>query len=154
MCIQSALCYETAGCLLISAWLFTLRVLEQKKVGTSLWNCTVTQCIPLKRVILKQHWPTAHWLTSQSGWSKFEFSYMQIKQQRKDTLKQTSHFNNDFSCAFLLLSIPRLMKKGLEGEVLKTHELPSLVISVSKNPNAYKLAWNFLRANWQELVKK
>lgn len=47
-----------------------------------------------------------------------------------------------------------LMKKGLEGEVLKTHELPSLVISVSKNPNAYKLAWNFLRANWQELVKK
>ncbi|XP_026799508.3 endoplasmic reticulum aminopeptidase 1 [Pangasianodon hypophthalmus] len=47
-----------------------------------------------------------------------------------------------------------LMERGLEGDVLKTHELPSLVISVSKNPNAYKLAWNFLRANWQELVKK
>lgn len=53
-----------------------------------------------------------------------------------------------------MLSKPRLMEKGLEGDVLKTHELPSLVISVSKNPNAYKLAWNFLRANWQKLVKK
>ncbi|KAK3521833.1 hypothetical protein QTP70_018566 [Hemibagrus guttatus] len=47
-----------------------------------------------------------------------------------------------------------LMKRGLEGDVVKTHELPSLVISVSKSPKAYKLAWNFLRANWQELVKK
>ncbi|KAF7701086.1 endoplasmic reticulum aminopeptidase 1 isoform X1 [Silurus meridionalis] len=47
-----------------------------------------------------------------------------------------------------------LMEKGLEGNVLKTHELPSFVISVSKNPNAYKLAWNFLKANWQDLVKK
>ncbi|XP_072514582.1 endoplasmic reticulum aminopeptidase 1 [Salminus brasiliensis] len=47
-----------------------------------------------------------------------------------------------------------LMEKGLEGEIVKTHELPSLVISVSKNPKAYKLAWDFLRSNWQKLVKK
>ncbi|TSM28089.1 Endoplasmic reticulum aminopeptidase 1 [Bagarius yarrelli] len=47
-----------------------------------------------------------------------------------------------------------LMDQGLKGDVVKTHELPSLVISVSKNPNAYKLAWNFLRTNWNELVKK
>ncbi|XP_066507642.1 endoplasmic reticulum aminopeptidase 1 [Hoplias malabaricus] len=47
-----------------------------------------------------------------------------------------------------------LMEKGLEGDILKTHELPSLVISVSKNPKAYTLAWDFLRSNWQKLVKK
>ncbi|KAG9262956.1 endoplasmic reticulum aminopeptidase 1 [Astyanax mexicanus] len=47
-----------------------------------------------------------------------------------------------------------LMEKGLEGEILKTHELPSLIISVSKNPTAYRLAWDFLTANWQKLVKK
>ncbi|XP_076842765.1 endoplasmic reticulum aminopeptidase 1 [Brachyhypopomus gauderio] len=47
-----------------------------------------------------------------------------------------------------------LLEKGLKGEVLKTHELPSLLISVSKNPKAYKIAWDFLRSNWQELVKK
>ncbi|XP_062870320.1 endoplasmic reticulum aminopeptidase 1 [Trichomycterus rosablanca] len=47
-----------------------------------------------------------------------------------------------------------LMESGLEGDILKTHELPSLVISISKNPNAYKLAWDFLKSNWPTLVKK
>ncbi|XP_017549208.2 endoplasmic reticulum aminopeptidase 1 [Pygocentrus nattereri] len=47
-----------------------------------------------------------------------------------------------------------LIERGLEGDILKTHELPSLVISVSKNPQAYKLAWDFLRTNWQKLVQK
>lgn len=46
------------------------------------------------------------------------------------------------------------MEKGLEGDILKTHELPSLVISVSKNPKGYRLAWDFLRSNWQKLIKK
>lgn len=59
VCIHSVLCYETTGCLRTSAWLCTPRVLEQKKVGTSLWKCTVTRCILQKRVRLKQRLPTA-----------------------------------------------------------------------------------------------
>uniref|UniRef100_A0A4W4H0M7 Aminopeptidase n=1 Tax=Electrophorus electricus TaxID=8005 RepID=A0A4W4H0M7_ELEEL len=47
-----------------------------------------------------------------------------------------------------------LLERALKGDMLKTHELPSLLISVSKNPKSYKMAWDFLKSNWQELVKK
>lgn len=46
------------------------------------------------------------------------------------------------------------MEQGLAGDVLKTQDLPSLLVSVSKNPKGYKHAWDFLRANWETLVKK
>uniref|UniRef100_A0A4W6EN50 Aminopeptidase n=1 Tax=Lates calcarifer TaxID=8187 RepID=A0A4W6EN50_LATCA len=40
------------------------------------------------------------------------------------------------------------------GEVMKTQDLPDVVVSVAKNPHGYKLAWDFLRANWHTLIKK
>jgi adipocyte-derived leucine aminopeptidase len=49
---------------------------------------------------------------------------------------------------------PRLMEQSLAGEVMKTQDLPHVVISVSRNPKGYKLAWDFLRHNWHTLVKK
>lgn len=56
--------------------------------------------------------------------------------------------------SYLMHFDSRLMERCLEGDILKTHELPSLVISISKNPKAYKLAWEFLKSNWQNLIKK
>ncbi|XP_051541059.1 endoplasmic reticulum aminopeptidase 1 isoform X2 [Myxocyprinus asiaticus] len=47
-----------------------------------------------------------------------------------------------------------LLERSIEGQILKTQDLPSLVISVSKNPKGYKLAWEFLKTNWGKLVKK
>nr|XP_055063413.1 endoplasmic reticulum aminopeptidase 1 isoform X2 [Misgurnus anguillicaudatus] len=47
-----------------------------------------------------------------------------------------------------------LLDRSIDGNILKTHELPSLIISVSKNQKGYKLAWEFLKANWGKLVKK
>ncbi|XP_071388973.1 endoplasmic reticulum aminopeptidase 1b [Centroberyx affinis] len=47
-----------------------------------------------------------------------------------------------------------MMEQSLHGEVMKTHDLPHVVISISKNPRGYKLGWDFLRANWHALVKK
>uniref|UniRef100_A0A671KCM9 Aminopeptidase n=1 Tax=Sinocyclocheilus anshuiensis TaxID=1608454 RepID=A0A671KCM9_9TELE len=44
--------------------------------------------------------------------------------------------------------------KCLVGEVMKTQDLPYVVTSVSKNPKAYKHAWDFLKANWDALIKK
>uniref|UniRef100_A0A8C2HTU8 Aminopeptidase n=1 Tax=Cyprinus carpio TaxID=7962 RepID=A0A8C2HTU8_CYPCA len=38
--------------------------------------------------------------------------------------------------------------------LMKTQDLPSLVITVSKNPKGFKLAWDFLKTNWGKLVKK
>uniref|UniRef100_A0A8C2WGQ6 Aminopeptidase n=1 Tax=Cyclopterus lumpus TaxID=8103 RepID=A0A8C2WGQ6_CYCLU len=48
----------------------------------------------------------------------------------------------------------RMMEQSLHGEVMKTQDLPGVVVSVSKNPRGYKLAWDFLRANWPTLIKK
>uniref|UniRef100_A0A9J8CNR0 Aminopeptidase n=1 Tax=Cyprinus carpio carpio TaxID=630221 RepID=A0A9J8CNR0_CYPCA len=43
---------------------------------------------------------------------------------------------------------------NLVGEVMKTQDLPYVVTSVSKNPKAYKHSWDFLKANWDALIKK
>ncbi|KAM6930481.1 endoplasmic reticulum aminopeptidase 1b [Xenentodon cancila] len=47
-----------------------------------------------------------------------------------------------------------MMEQSLHGEVMKTQDLPDVVVSVSKNPKGYKLAWDFLRAHWHTLIKK
>lgn len=47
-----------------------------------------------------------------------------------------------------------MMAESLRGEVMKTQDLPDVIVSVSRNPHGYKLAWDFLRANWDTLIKK
>ncbi|XP_056323403.1 LOW QUALITY PROTEIN: endoplasmic reticulum aminopeptidase 1-like [Danio aesculapii] len=47
-----------------------------------------------------------------------------------------------------------LLERSSEGEIMKTQDLPSMLISVSKNPKGFKLAWDFLKSNWGKLVKK
>uniref|UniRef100_A0A3B5A9F3 Aminopeptidase n=1 Tax=Stegastes partitus TaxID=144197 RepID=A0A3B5A9F3_9TELE len=47
-----------------------------------------------------------------------------------------------------------LMEQSLHGEVMKTQDLPDVIVSISKNPHGYKLAWDFLRAHWHTLIKK
>ncbi|XP_074526657.1 endoplasmic reticulum aminopeptidase 1-like [Halichoeres trimaculatus] len=47
-----------------------------------------------------------------------------------------------------------MMEQSLHGEVMKTQDLPDVIVSISKNPHGYKLAWDFMRANWNTLVKK
>uniref|UniRef100_A0A8C4HN45 Aminopeptidase n=1 Tax=Dicentrarchus labrax TaxID=13489 RepID=A0A8C4HN45_DICLA len=44
--------------------------------------------------------------------------------------------------------------QSLHGEVMKTQDLPDVIVSVSRNPRGYKLAWDFFRANWHTLIKK
>uniref|UniRef100_A0A8C6XE13 Aminopeptidase n=1 Tax=Naja naja TaxID=35670 RepID=A0A8C6XE13_NAJNA len=47
-----------------------------------------------------------------------------------------------------------LMDQALQGDIIKTQELPSIINSVGRNPYGYQLAWKFLKENWQKLVKK
>uniref|UniRef100_A0A674N812 Aminopeptidase n=1 Tax=Takifugu rubripes TaxID=31033 RepID=A0A674N812_TAKRU len=42
----------------------------------------------------------------------------------------------------------------LRGEVMKLQDLPDVLVTISRNPHGYKLAWDFLRANWHTLIKK
>lgn len=55
---------------------------------------------------------------------------------------------------FFFLVLSRLLERSIEGEIMKTQDLPSLIISVSQNPKGFKLAWDFLKTNWGKLVKK
>ncbi|KAK5870873.1 hypothetical protein PBY51_003783 [Eleginops maclovinus] len=47
-----------------------------------------------------------------------------------------------------------MMEQSLHGEVMKTQDLPDVMVSVSRNPQGYKMGWDFLRANWHILIKK
>lgn len=47
-----------------------------------------------------------------------------------------------------------MMEQSLSGEIMKTQDLPDVVVAVSKNPHGYKLGWDFLRAHWHTLIKK
>ncbi|XP_041041968.1 endoplasmic reticulum aminopeptidase 1b isoform X1 [Carcharodon carcharias] len=47
-----------------------------------------------------------------------------------------------------------LMDQGLQGDIVKIQDLPSVVISVGKNPTGYHLAWEFLKKNWDKLIEK
>jgi len=70
-------------------------------------------------------------------------------------LWKQGHISALFSlCAHFLYSACRMMEQSLHGEVMKTQDLPDVVVSVSKNPRGYKLAWDFLRANWHTMIKK
>ncbi|XP_041956437.1 endoplasmic reticulum aminopeptidase 2 [Alosa sapidissima] len=48
----------------------------------------------------------------------------------------------------------RILYLGMEGQVIKTMDLPSLIINVARNPNGHILAWNFVKKNWNSLVEK
>ncbi|KAF3849458.1 hypothetical protein F7725_019177 [Dissostichus mawsoni] len=47
-----------------------------------------------------------------------------------------------------------MMEHSLSNVVMKTQDLPDVMVSVSRNPHGYKMAWDFLRANWHILIKK
>ncbi|KAL4609489.1 endoplasmic reticulum aminopeptidase 1-like isoform X1 [Arapaima gigas] len=70
--------------------------------------------------------------------------YASVKSQIKSALSTTP----------LPHKLQWIMEQSLEGEVLKTQDLPYVVVSVSRNPKGYKHAWDFLRANWDRLLKK
>ncbi|XP_047447734.1 endoplasmic reticulum aminopeptidase 2 [Mugil cephalus] len=50
--------------------------------------------------------------------------------------------------------LQRLLTLGLEGKVIRSQDLSSLIIMVARNPQGYYLAWNFVKTNWDTLVQK
>lgn len=47
-----------------------------------------------------------------------------------------------------------LMDESLKGDLVKTQELPHMVVMVSSNRIGHMLAWQFLKKNWDELTQK
>uniref|UniRef100_U3IG19 Aminopeptidase n=1 Tax=Anas platyrhynchos platyrhynchos TaxID=8840 RepID=U3IG19_ANAPP len=70
-------------------------------------------------------------------------------------------FSIDKSRIELALSFTRnkdklqwLLDQGLRGDIIKTQDLPHIILYVARNPSGYQLAWTFLKENWEKLVEK
>ncbi|XP_061115379.1 endoplasmic reticulum aminopeptidase 2-like [Conger conger] len=48
----------------------------------------------------------------------------------------------------------RLINLAMEGEVIRTQDLGSVIVAISLNPAGQTLAWNFLQKNWKQLLEK
>uniref|UniRef100_A0A1A7WRZ8 Aminopeptidase n=1 Tax=Iconisemion striatum TaxID=60296 RepID=A0A1A7WRZ8_9TELE len=83
------------------------------------------------------------------GW---DFLFEKYRSSLQMSLK--SRFKTAMAVSPLQDKLQWMMEQSLLGEVMKTQDLPDVVVSVAKNPRGYKLAWDFLRANWVTLVKK
>ncbi|XP_056274519.1 endoplasmic reticulum aminopeptidase 2 [Pseudoliparis swirei] len=47
-----------------------------------------------------------------------------------------------------------LLELGLEGKVVRSQDLASLITMVARNPWGHQLAWTFAKTNWDTLVQK
>uniref|UniRef100_A0AAZ3RSH4 Aminopeptidase n=1 Tax=Oncorhynchus tshawytscha TaxID=74940 RepID=A0AAZ3RSH4_ONCTS len=50
--------------------------------------------------------------------------------------------------------LTRLLELGLEGEVIRTQDLDSLIAMVARNPRGRHLAWSYVQKYWSTLVDK
>uniref|UniRef100_A0A671VTL7 Aminopeptidase n=1 Tax=Sparus aurata TaxID=8175 RepID=A0A671VTL7_SPAAU len=50
--------------------------------------------------------------------------------------------------------LQRLLELGLEGKVIRSQDLSTLILMVARNPRGHHLAWNFVKKNWDTLVQK
>ncbi|KAL2087680.1 hypothetical protein ACEWY4_016508 [Coilia grayii] len=86
---------------------------------------------------------------TEAGWDfLLEKYFLSISPSERSSIKAALAYSP------LAHKLQWMLEKSLEGEVLKTHDLPSLIVTVSKNPKGYELAWSFMRAHWYKLVSK
>ncbi|KAM8887021.1 endoplasmic reticulum aminopeptidase 1b isoform 1-T5 [Spinachia spinachia] len=83
------------------------------------------------------------------GW---DFLFEEYRRSLQMSLK--SRLKSAMTISHLQDKLEWMMEQSLRGEVMKTQDLPGVVVSVSRNPRGYRLAWDFLRANWHTLIKK
>ncbi|RXN21178.1 endoplasmic reticulum aminopeptidase 2 [Labeo rohita] len=50
--------------------------------------------------------------------------------------------------------LSRLLQLGMDGTLIKTQDLSSLIYMVARNPVGHFLAWDFVKKHWNELVEK
>uniref|UniRef100_A0A8D1ZCB2 Aminopeptidase n=1 Tax=Sus scrofa TaxID=9823 RepID=A0A8D1ZCB2_PIG len=48
----------------------------------------------------------------------------------------------------------KLIDLGMEGKVIKTQDLASLLYAIARNPKGQQLAWNFVKENWTHLLER
>ncbi|XP_076855099.1 endoplasmic reticulum aminopeptidase 1b [Brachyhypopomus gauderio] len=86
---------------------------------------------------------------TEEGW---DFLFEKYQETMYTSLK--SRIKSALSISPLAHKLKWMMEQSLEGSIMKTQDLPYVVTSVSRNPKGHKHAWEFLRANWNSLIKK
>lgn len=83
----------------------------------------------------------------------------------RDTNKLTRYVQSSILCQFnsifdiITFSLcvcfyHRLLELGVEGEVIRTQDLDSLIVMVARNPRGHHLAWSYVQKYWSTLVDK
>lgn len=83
------------------------------------------------------------------GW---DFLFNKYRQSMQMSVK--SRMKTAMAVSPLQDKLVWMLEQSLDGTVMKTQDLPDVLVSISRNPQGYKLAWDFLRANWHTLIKK
>ncbi|XP_040898732.1 endoplasmic reticulum aminopeptidase 1b isoform X1 [Toxotes jaculatrix] len=83
------------------------------------------------------------------GW---DFLFEKFRQSNQVSVKR--RMETAMAISPLQDKLKWMMEQGLRGEVIKTQDLPDVIVSISKNPRGYKLAWDFFQATWHTLIKK
>uniref|UniRef100_A0A3P9KQA5 Aminopeptidase n=1 Tax=Oryzias latipes TaxID=8090 RepID=A0A3P9KQA5_ORYLA len=83
------------------------------------------------------------------GWNSLLDTYkISLSEAQKNKILQALTSSRDTE------KLQRLLQLGLEGKVIRSQDLSSLILMVARNPKGHYLAWNFVKKNWDELVEK
>lgn len=50
--------------------------------------------------------------------------------------------------------LSRILKAGLQGDIIQTQELPLVISTVCKYFTGYLFVWDFIQENWDSLIEK
>ncbi|XP_008335053.1 endoplasmic reticulum aminopeptidase 2 [Cynoglossus semilaevis] len=83
------------------------------------------------------------------GWKTLLHTYnFSLSEVLKDKILHALSRSTDIS------KLERLLQLGLEGNVIRMQDLSHVVLMVARNPQGHHLSWNFVKKNWDMLVKK
>lgn len=83
------------------------------------------------------------------GWASLFHTYsVSLSETHKSKILSALTHSKDVN------KLNSLLDLGLEGHVIRSQELSSLIIMVARNPQGHHLAWNYVKKNWARLVQK
>uniref|UniRef100_A0AAX7VBC9 Aminopeptidase n=1 Tax=Astatotilapia calliptera TaxID=8154 RepID=A0AAX7VBC9_ASTCA len=83
------------------------------------------------------------------GWASLLHTYkISLSEAQKHKILYALASSKDTS------KLEGLLELGLEGKVIRSQDLSTLILMVARNPKGHYLAWDFVKKNWDTLVQK
>ncbi|CAB1322060.1 unnamed protein product [Coregonus sp. 'balchen'] len=84
-----------------------------------------------------------------SGWASLLHIYtLSLSETHKHKILSALASSRDTN------KLHKLLELGLEGKVIRTQDLASLLVMVARNPRGHHLAWTYVQKYWSTLVDK